>query len=225
MLSDGRNSEERYTYLISPFTSSILTVYRRCPSAVCDAVCFARSPFHYSYHYHRYNMVPSTLQNAFLVFAPPRFQKGLSHASRRLSTLAWKYSVAAECFLAGIVVLALVVVNGGTVFEAQRWQAPLLIVAVVCGLAVFNILVGRRLAGAGIGSVVLHFAIFTPVSLVQSSSGRKLEDVIWKYEFRKCIMPMDSRDVDCSIKRSLNRARPIHWAEGLKREPLLRNRS
>ena len=59
-----------------------------------------------------------------------------------------------------------VVVNDGVGFEAQRWQANFPIVTVVCDLAAFNILVGRRLAGVEIGFVVSRFVAFIPVSRI-----------------------------------------------------------
>ena len=74
--------------------------------------------------------------------------------------------------------LALVVVNEGTGFEAQRWQATLLIVAVVCGLAAFNILVGKRLAGVEMGFVVLHFVAFIPVSRTQIQHGTEVGEFL-----------------------------------------------
>lgn len=81
-----------------------------------------RIPFVSSVTTISFNMLPFMLHNAVLIFAPPRFQQVLSCASGWLGTLTWESSVAVECLLAGKVLLALVMVNDGTGFEAPRWR-------------------------------------------------------------------------------------------------------
>lgn len=95
-------------------------------------------------------------------FAPRKYQRLLSYTSGWLSTLAWQSIVAVDSFLIGEVILGMIVVNDQS-FMAQRWQATLLIIATVLGLAAFNFFAGKRLALAENLFVMFHLLAFLPV--------------------------------------------------------------
>ena len=95
-------------------------------------------------------------------FAPRKHQRLLSYTSGWLSTLAWQSIVAVDSFLIGGVILGMIVVNDQS-FVAQRWQATLLIIATVLGLAAFNFFAGKRLALAENLFVAFHILAFLPV--------------------------------------------------------------
>ncbi|KAK3176011.1 hypothetical protein OEA41_007333 [Lepraria neglecta] len=88
-------------------------------------------------------------------FAPRKHQRLLSYTSGWLSTLAWQSFVAVDSFLVGEVILGMIVVNDQS-FVAQRWQATLLIIATVLGLAAVNFFAGKRLALAENIFVAFH---------------------------------------------------------------------
>ena len=95
-------------------------------------------------------------------FAPRGCQRILSYTSGWLSTLAWQSIVAVDSFLIGEVILGMITINHES-FTPQRWQATLLIIATVLGLALFNFFAGKRLAVAENIFVAFHLLAFLPV--------------------------------------------------------------
>ena len=95
-------------------------------------------------------------------FAPREYQKILSYTSGWLSTLTWQSFVAVDSFLIGEIILGIVTINDAS-FVPQRWQATLLIIATVLGLAAFNFFAGERLAVAENVFFALHLLALLPV--------------------------------------------------------------
>ena len=95
-------------------------------------------------------------------FAPRQYQRILSYTSGWLSTLAWQSIVAVDSFLIAEVILGMITINNSS-FVPQRWQATLLIIATVLGLAAFNFFAGKKLAVAENLFVALHLLAFLPV--------------------------------------------------------------
>lgn len=95
-------------------------------------------------------------------FAPRAYQKMLSYASGWLSALALQSFLAVNCFLVARMILGLAVLNDET-FILRQWHITLLIMAIVLGLAAFNIFAGKHLALAETVFAAFHFLAVIPI--------------------------------------------------------------
>lgn len=95
-------------------------------------------------------------------FAPRNWQKLLSYLSGWLSCISWQSIVAADCYLVGVIIQALIVV-GDENYVPTRWQATLLIIASAIFIGLFNIFGAKHLAKAEGGFCILHFLAFFPI--------------------------------------------------------------
>ncbi|KAL5388826.1 hypothetical protein PMIN03_005600 [Paraphaeosphaeria minitans] len=71
-------------------------------------------------------------------FAPPRIQKFLSYIVGWMSVLSWQAGNAADCFITGTLIQALIQVNDEK-YDPKRWHGMLFTWAMVLVLYVVNI--------------------------------------------------------------------------------------
>ena len=80
-----------------------------------------------------------------------------------LSTISWQSIVSLNCWLVGLIIQSLVVINNAETYIPTRWQATLLIFASVFGVAAFNVFGAKHLPLAEGIFVTAHFGAFFPV--------------------------------------------------------------
>ena len=98
-------------------------------------------------------------------FASPRYQKVLSYASGWFSTLAWQAFVAVDSYICAALIQALIILNNPD-YTPERWHTTLLMIAIVCGMGVFNICLAQWLAFIEAGFAILHFVSWIPIIAV-----------------------------------------------------------
>jgi amino acid transporter len=80
-----------------------------------------------------------------------------------LSAISWQSIVALNCWLVGLIVQSLAVINYEATYTPTRWQATLLIFASVIFVACFNVFGAKHLPLAEGIFVTCHFAAFFPI--------------------------------------------------------------
>jgi len=83
-----------------------------------------------------------------------------------LSSISWQSIVALNCWLVGLIIQGLIVINHEDTYTPTRWQATLLIFASALGVASFNVFGAKHLPFAEGIFVTAHFFAFFPVIIV-----------------------------------------------------------
>lgn len=76
--------------------------------------------------------------------------------------MSWQSIVALDAFLIGSIIQGLITLNNIT-YSPERWQATLLIIASVIGIAMFNVFAAKHLPLAEGIFVTVHIFAFFPI--------------------------------------------------------------
>lgn len=90
-----------------------------------------------------------------------------------LSAISWQSIVALDCWLVGLIIQGLIVINHADTYTPTSWQATLLIFISVIGVACFNVFGAKHLPYAEGIFVTGHFLAFFPVIIVILVLGPK----------------------------------------------------
>ena len=98
------------------------------------------------------------------------------------SVISWQSIVALDCWLVGLIIQGLIVINNST-YTATSWQATLLIFASVLGIACFNIFGAKHLPYAEGVFVTAHVLAFFPViiSILVLAPKREAREVFLEF--------------------------------------------